>query len=82
MKFKPTPEMYRAMAQALQCPRNRMGKLDPDAMVYAKLRPFFMAAEPPHGGQDIADQVAMILQRLAGDEPQSIHDTKKKKGAA
>lgn len=60
-----------AAVYALHSPRNH-GRIDPDSDRYERLRPFFLAANPPHGGADIADQCAMTLQGLLGEEPTSV----------
>jgi hypothetical protein len=62
----------RRVVRALQVPRNRFGKLEPDANQYQILAPLMQAVKAPHGGADIVDQACMILQGAIGDEPQPI----------
>jgi hypothetical protein len=72
-------EPVQAIVHALMAPRNRFGRLDPSldatyADASGRLRPHFLAIDPPHGGEDIADQCSMILQRMAGLEIRSTWD--------
>lgn len=82
--FQPTePNDARLIETAiavLQAPRNRYGKLQPtndiSAAVHGHARRF---GGLPHGGADLADKTAMVLQRMLGREATSICDVAGKK---
>ena len=66
-EIKKLIDLIEAIAVALDCPRNRFGKLDPDASHYNAIHPFVEKYQLPHGGRDLADQV-MMLCRAASKE--------------
>ena len=66
----------RAIIKALHQPRNRFGKLDGHDREAYDMFELDLCDGLPHGGADIVDQAAMLLQILVGDKPTSILDRK------